>query len=98
LSPTPAPQYRSRATHQYQKPATETASFRLLGADDCDLKSGADADRMNVIYNITWWVVTVGVAALDRRAWREAPESATCPAMPTDQLPTSDGIRHPAVT
>jgi len=60
--------------------------------------TGADADRMNVIYGITWWVVAAGVVALDRRAWRVAPESATYPATPTEQLPTSDGTRHPALT
>ena len=59
--------------------------------------TGADADRMNVIYGITWWVVAAGVVALNRRAWRVAPESATYPATPTEQLPTSDGTRHPAV-
>jgi membrane protease YdiL (CAAX protease family) len=61
--------------------------------------TGANADRMNVLYGVCWWTVALAVVVLDRRAWRTAPALAVYP--PADAQPearVADGTppRHPA--
>ncbi|TDC53236.1 CPBP family intramembrane metalloprotease [Jiangella ureilytica] len=41
--------------------------------------SGADAERMNWIYGVCWWIVALALIVFDRSAWHVAPGSARYP-------------------